>query len=96
MANFTLSDEAGQDLKSIAHYTLDRFGYEQARKYRYELHETLMLLTKRPGIGAGCEQIRTQTRRFSHLSHIIYYRPLKQGILVLRILHHSQDPLGRL
>ncbi|MCA1934610.1 MAG: type II toxin-antitoxin system RelE/ParE family toxin [Asticcacaulis sp.] len=96
MADFTLSDEAGQDLKSIAQYTLDRFGYEQARKYRYELYETLILLAKRPCIGAACEQIRTQTRRFSHLSHMIYYRPLQQGILVLRILHHSQDPLRHL
>ncbi|MFP1129839.1 type II toxin-antitoxin system RelE/ParE family toxin [Asticcacaulis sp. W401b] len=96
MADFTLSDEAGQDLKSIAQYTLDRFGYEQARKYRYELYETLILLAKRPGIGAACEQIRTQNRRFSHLSHMIYYRPLQQGILVLRILHHSQDPLRHL
>lgn len=96
MADFVLGDEAGQDLKSIAEYTLDRFGYEQARKYRYELYETLTLLAKRPGIGKSCEHIRSRARRFSHLSHMIYYQPLEQGILILRILHHSQDPLRHL
>ncbi|UDF02947.1 type II toxin-antitoxin system RelE/ParE family toxin [Asticcacaulis sp. AND118] len=96
MADVVLGDEAGRDLKSIAQYTLDKFGYDQARKYRYELYETLSLLAKRPGIGASCEQIRKQARRFSHLSHMIYYQPLDGGILVLRILHHSQDPLRHL
>jgi len=93
MADFVLSDEAGRDLFSIAAFTLDRFGYEQARKYRQELYRTLSLIAERPGIGVVCEHVRQRTRRFSHTSHIIYYQPLEDSVLILRILHHSQDPL---
>jgi len=93
MADFVLSDEAGHDLISIAEFTLDRFGYEQARKYRHELYRTLSLIAERPGVGVMCEQIRQRTRRFAHASHMIYYQPLEDSVLILRILHSSQDPL---
>jgi len=79
------------DLEAIAEYTIERFGIEQARHYRDELKDCLDQLAGNPGLGRRAEQLSAGLRRHEFRSHIIFYRAVDAGILILRVLHYRMD-----
>jgi toxin ParE1/3/4 len=87
MASYRLSSSAVKDLNSIAKYTLRIWGQEQAERYLGSLESCMKLLASTPNLGRGCSHIRPEFRRFEYKRHVIFYRPVKGGIFVGRILH---------
>ena len=57
MADVRLSCRAETDLAEIADYTIERFGVEQARRYRDDLEACFLNLAKNPGLGRRVEQL---------------------------------------
>ena len=91
MADYRLSRRAVADLDAIAEFTIGRFGIEKARLYRDELRNCFTSLAENPAMGRRAEQLAKGLRRFEHGSHIIFYVPVDDGVLVVRVLHYRMD-----
>ena len=91
MADYRLSRRAAADLEAIAEFTIGRFGIEQARRYRDELKACFAKLADHPTMGRRAEQLAKGLRRFEHGSHIVFYVPTDDGVLVVRVLHYRMD-----
>lgn len=53
--------------------------------------EKLELLAENPGIGPSREDLARQLGSFPVGNYVIYYRPIKGGIELARILHGARD-----
>ncbi len=68
-----------------------------ARRFLSEVDKSFDRIANRPGIGArfepgesNLEQLRVATvSRFKH--YLVFYRPIDDGIEVLRVLHGARD-----
>ena len=79
------------DLVEIADYTIERFGIEQARRYRDDLESCFQTLAASPMIGRSADELGSNLRRYEHQSHIVFYLPSDQGVFVARA--SSEDGL---
>lgn len=91
MVKYSLSKEAANDLKKIAHYTVKYFGKKQARLYRNGFKVCFKNIVDNPSIGRSFEHIRPHLRCLDHKSHSVYYLPQNNRILIIRVLHNRQD-----
>jgi len=91
MAEYRFSRRAATDLEVIAEYTIERFGVEQARRYRDELGTCFAQLADNPRLGRRAEQLSTGLRRYEHRSHVIFYQDTGDKILIVRVLHYRMD-----
>jgi len=92
MKLFEISNEAKNDLRSIARFTENRWGKQQRNLYLQQLDDAFQLLGKTTSIGIECNQIREGYRKFPQGSHIIFYKSGKtSNIFIVRILHKSMD-----
>ncbi|MDX2428460.1 MAG: type II toxin-antitoxin system RelE/ParE family toxin [Xanthomonadales bacterium] len=91
MNNYRLSLLASADLEEIAEYTIERFGVEQARRYRDGLKTCFDQLANNPVLGKRSEQLMRDLRRFEHQSHVVFYINEPEDIFIVRVLHSSMD-----
>ena len=91
MAKYLLSRRAVADIEAIAEYTMQRFGIDQARRYRDDLHSSFKQLADNPRMGRPAEQLSTGLRRLEHQSHVIFYNRTDEDVLIVRILHSRMD-----
>ena len=96
MTDYRLSRRAAMDLEAIAEFTIERFGIERARRYKNELKVCFADLAENPQLGRRAEQLAKGLRRFEHQSHIIFYKPEDDGILIVRLLHNRMNVTRRL
>lgn len=91
MPRYEFTAKAVEDLRGIGRYTKQAWGVAQARRYREELELALKKLSLSPHIGLERNEIAPEVRSFTVASHIVFYLPRKDGIIVLRLLHPSMD-----
>ena len=89
---YQLTDEADRDVEEILAYSVKSFGVTQTQHYFVALKECIELLADNPNMGYSAEDILPEYLRFTHKSHIIFYKKLSSSILVVRILHERMDP----
>ena len=92
MASFYFSRRAEADLQSIADYTLRTWGKAQAERYISELEVCCQTLADNPALGRACNEVRVGLRRLEHNKHVLFYRQVRGGICVSRVLHRSMLP----
>ena len=92
MAGYELTETAERRLEDIYRYSMVTFGLQTAGRYLEALHQAFGLLVENPQIGTDHGWIKPGYRRLVHESHVIYYRPLETGVLIVEILHKAQDP----
>jgi toxin ParE1/3/4 len=61
MPEYQKSREADADLKDIYHYTLRKWGREQARKYLARLEQCFRILAENPTLGKARPEVRKAT-----------------------------------
>ena len=91
MARLIRAPEALADLHSIVgHIARDN---PTAALRRIESVETLFhTLSRQPLMGERCQSHRWgEQRRFLHGHYVVYYRPLDNGVDILRVLHGARD-----
>jgi toxin ParE1/3/4 len=86
------SGRAKSDLLKIGSYTLETWGNAQALSYLKDIEDCAKTIAVNPSLGRECDWIRPELRRFETGRHVIFYRPEKGGILIVRILHQSMLP----
>ena len=91
MAAYSLSSKATIDLAGIYEYSIITFGLAQARKYLSGLHDCFQMLAENPLYGREATELATNLRRLEYQSHVVFYIPEEQGILIVRVLHQSMD-----
>ena len=91
MNNYRLSKLASADLEEIAEFTIERFGIEQARRYRDSLKTCFDQLADNPALGRSVEQLMQGLHRFEHQSHVVFYMSEPENIFIIRVLHSSMD-----
>ena len=91
MARYRLSNRAFADIVDIGKYTIERFGIEQARRYRDRLEDALQMLADNPKRGRPAEHIAPGLKRSNYQSHAVFYRLEARGILIVRVLHQQMD-----
>ena len=66
-------------------------GRSAADRLLSRIEEILEMLAQHPLIGRSREELAPDLRSFTVGSNIIFYRPLDDGIEVIRVLHSSRD-----
>ena len=92
MAVYRLSKSADIKLDQIYEYSLLTFGERQADLYYHSLHDAFEKLANMPFLGRPFRG----RRRHQHAEHVIFYRSIADGILILQIFHHAEDIERRL
>ncbi len=87
-----LSLKARANLKDIRIYTQKTHGKGQAQKYVKAVRKGLALLPQNPYMGYIVESHRAVYRCLNIESHRAFYRITKSEIVVIAILHQSQEP----
>lgn len=91
MSSFQLSQLAEQDLKEIGRYTEKTWGRKQRNVYLSDLDRCFYRLADSPDLGKACDEIRVGYRRFYQGKHVIFYRQVENGIVIVRVLHERMD-----
>ena len=88
---YALTEEATGDIKNILERSITDFGLQQTELYYNSLKNCLELPGINPAMGSVADDIMPGYRRFPHQSHVIFYRTVENGILIVRILHKRMD-----
>lgn len=89
---YKLSRRAKADLLEIAWATELQWSEAQAEKYLGAVAQCFQMLAENPRMGRQCDSIAQGLRRFEKASHVIFYREVRGGIAVSRILHSKMEP----
>ncbi len=89
---YVINVKAKSDIKSIAKYTLEKFGENQSLKYASGLKEILGELTNNPDLGRRYVAVKNKMLlRFRYKSHVIFYYINRDGIFIVRVLGGRMD-----
>lgn len=83
---YRLYERASRDSMDIYLFGIEYFGLRQA-SYLDELEDCFALLADNPRMGRPAERLGHGVRRHEHGSHVILYRIMQDGILVLALVH---------
>ncbi len=105
--SYRLSPEAARDFRAILRRTLIQFGTHQYDRYAAMLHQAASMVAAapdRPGStdhgylqpGLRAFPVALAAGRRTASPHFLFYRPIPNGVLILRILHAAMDPTQHL
>jgi toxin ParE1/3/4 len=94
MARYSLSRVADEKISEIYEYSLLHFGEKQADDYFLGMHALFDVLAQRPFLGRVSEELGLETQRFIYRAHVIFYRPVNDGIFVIDIFGSRQIVSG--
>lgn len=90
MRRLERTPRAEVDLLQIWVYLAERSG-PAANKLLAKMESTLEMLAIHPAMGESIDRVAKGLRRFSVGNYVLVYRPLDDGIRLLRVLHGAQD-----
>lgn len=91
MPSVELSPLADKDVREIWRYTANTWSDRQANAYVDGLFDTMERLADDPARGRSADDIKEGLRRQRCVSHVIFYRQVASGVLIIRVLHASTD-----
>ena len=91
MARYILSEEAENDIGQIFDFGEYKFGRSQAIDYLIGLQDHFEALAYNPDIGKQRDEIKKGLYSLAYVSHIIFYRILRNHIRIVRVLHGGRD-----
>lgn len=92
MPKYVVSSAAGSDIRGIIRYSTLKWNAEQAMRYAAGIQKCFRTLAQSPGVGRDCESVSIGLRRFEHGKHVVFYRIVIDGILIVRVLHQQMMP----
>lgn len=84
--------EAETDLAAIWLYGYANFGLEKTEVYTHKIYLRYNQLSEHE-LGRRRIDLGEQVFALPHREHVIFYRAEPNKVIVLRILHHSQDAI---
>ena len=89
--NLELADEAKEDIRDIAAYTLRTYGELQADSYVDDIYNTLIAIQYNPLIGHFRVDLPEEYKAMISGRHVIVYTFKQACVYVARILHDRMD-----
>lgn len=90
MSRFRISTQAAQDIENIWNYVATN-NLQAADNLFDKLRTSFPKLAKFPQMGKDCSILAPFLRSFAVKNYLIFYRPIEEGIEIVRILHGAQD-----
>jgi toxin ParE1/3/4 len=90
MAHINRSDLAESDLLEIGRY-IARDNIDAALRMLDRIDQKCKILAGNPLLGEGCPELGEDIRHFTVRPYVIIYRPLDDGIELVRVLHGARD-----
>ncbi len=90
MSRVIRSEQAQQDLEEILDY-LDAQSTEAADRFAVKFDQACELHAEHPQIGASATAYAANLRHYSVWNYAIFYRPVSDGIEIIRIIHGARD-----
>jgi toxin ParE1/3/4 len=85
------TEEALADLRQIALYIAHE-NSASASGWLAEMEQLFSILARQPRIGKRMRTKRFGTvRQFSRGNYVVYFKPLADGVEILRVLHGARD-----
>ncbi|MBW4567460.1 MAG: type II toxin-antitoxin system RelE/ParE family toxin [Tolypothrix carrinoi HA7290-LM1] len=81
---------AEADLLDIWDFIANK-SFERADWFLQKIESKLKMLASTPGMGRKRDELVPNLRSFPVGNYLIFYRPVNQGIEVLRVLHGARD-----
>ena len=82
---------AEQDFEDIWNYLAEVADDETADRTVRAFDDKLELLSDLPGIGRPRDELRPRLRIFPVGKYLLFYRPIRGGIELLRVIHGAMD-----
>ncbi|MBL8830615.1 MAG: type II toxin-antitoxin system RelE/ParE family toxin [Planctomycetaceae bacterium] len=91
MPRYVRTTNARTDLRQIAIY-IARDNPSAAMTWLAGVEQLFGLLASQPHIGELIRSDRLGTiRRISHGAYVVYFRPVEQGVQILRVIHGARQ-----
>ena len=90
MTQYGVAPDAQCDLDSIYDY-IARDSVSAAKGVVLALRERFRLLASQPLLGQLRPEFAPNLRSFSAGSYVIFYRPVRAGIEVMRVIHSARN-----
>jgi toxin ParE1/3/4 len=91
MAQVSLSVQAVRDLKEISKYIANQSNSANASAILRKIASAMQTNAIHPLSGRTRNELSEGLRSFSVAPYIVFYRPLEDGIRVIRVLHSRRD-----
>ncbi len=90
MKRFRIDPQARADLDGVYEYVA-KANRPAARRLIERFQEALRLLATQPMMGQARPELAANLRSFTVGSYVIYFRPVRDGIQVARVIHGARD-----
>ena len=90
MARVALTLPARDDLEAIWDYVA-RDTTKAADRLIDQIHDRCELYATQPAAGVPGDRFREGVRYFAVSSYVVFYRPIDDGILVVRVFHGARN-----
>ena len=89
--DFTLL--ATQDLNDIHDYLAEK-SPKAAERFIEQIEKRCLRIAEMPGIGRSRDELAAGLRSVPEGSYVIFYQPLEEGVMIVRVLHGARDIEG--
>ncbi len=87
------TDRAQSDIDGIADW-IARRSPNAAEKWLDELEVRIEIIGATPGIGTDRSDLRPRIRSYAFDNYLIFFKPTKAGVDILRVIHGARDYAG--
>jgi len=85
---YAVSPDARTDLDGIWDYIAQRGSVESATDFIWKLYDTFTSIASSPKAGVAAPNLLPDdARKFPMGNYLVYYRPMRGRVLILRVLH---------
>lgn len=90
MTRYVVSPQARADIKEICRY-IARDSRQAAGRVNKLFCDKFKFLARHPFVGQTRPELAADLRSFSAENYVIFFRPIIDGVQVVRVLHGSRD-----
>ena len=90
MSSFRILPRAGLDIEEIGLY-IAQDSPDAAMRIANRLYELFQVVAENPMMGQSQDDLALGLRSFPTGNYLIFYRPIENGIEVVRVLNASRD-----
>ena|SRR2546423_1866123 len=87
------TDRAKRDIEHISDWIF-RESPAAAEKWLDDLDEKLQIIAATPGVGTNRSDLRPGIRSYAFGNYLIFFKPTKAGVDIVRIIHGARDYRG--
>ena len=90
MAQLRFTEHAQRDLVEIGNF-IARGNPANVAQFVTALEERCRLLASHPLMGRARDELGPELRSLTHGRYVIFYRAIKDGVAIVRVLHGARD-----